>query len=116
MARPAALTFPARQWGSTSLVYLTGPGARGLEKAEHSISQDLSLSLFPGPRASTVHTSLQVVAFVVSSQRDQVRLKSPVPGTGRATSFSVLLRNGGFSTPGVPWCWVNLDSGTEFLS
>lgn len=114
-----SLDFPRQAMGRTSLVYLTGPGARGLGKAEHSISQDLSLSLFPEPRASTVHTLLQ--AFVVSSQRDQVRPKSPVPGTGRATNFLALLRNAGFSTPGVPRCWVNsmasyLDSGTEFLS
>jgi hypothetical protein len=92
-----SLDFPTQAMGSTSLVYLTGPGARGLGKAEHSISQGLSLALFPGPRANTVHTSLQALAFVVSSQRDQVRPNSPAPGTDRATSFPVLLRNAGFS-------------------
>lgn len=116
-----SLVFPSQAMGSISLIYLTGPGARGLGKAEHSISQDLSLSLFPGPRANTAHTSLQAVAFVVCSQRGQVRLNSPAPSTGRATSFPVLLRAAGFSIPGVPPCWVNpkagyLDSSTVFIS
>lgn len=70
-----SLDFPSQVTGSSSPVYLPRPGARRLgQKLSIAYHQDLSLSLSPGPTVSTVHTSLQAVAFAVSSQRDQARL------------------------------------------